>query len=427
MKNPKSSQFKVVYVPINDLKASSYNPRIWTDKQKEDVKESIRRFGIVDPLIVQAYPPRKNILVGGHLRLTAMKELGYTEAPVFYINIPDLDKEQELNLRLNANTGSFDFDILKDFDLNLLLDVGFSQEALGSIWDKTLSVEDDHFNIEKELKSQKTTTVKVGDLYQLGRHFVHCGDATDLAAVKRLVGKNCMDMIYCDPPFNIGLNYNKGMGEKANYSGKTNDNKSDDEYRAFLLSGMRNALAVAKPDCHVFFWSDDRYLTLIQELYKLTNVEFRRICFWVKNNWNPSPKVAFGKAYEPCSYGTIGNPYLSPDMKNPHSVFDKEIGTGNRIIDDIFDQISIWLAKRLPTQLYEHCCEKPPTLHEKALRRCTRTADNVLDLYGGAGSTLIAAEQLKRTAFLLELEPVFISLIITRYEKFSGQKVKKLN
>lgn len=427
MKNPKSSQFKVVYVPINDLKASTYNPRVWTDKQKEDVKESLKRFGCVDPVIVQSYPQRKNIILGGHLRVVAMKELGYTEVPVFYLSIPDLAKEQELNLRLNANTGSFDFDILKDFDLNLLLDVGFSQEALGSIWDKTLSVDDDHFDVERELKEIKTTTVKAGDFFLLGRHYLLCGDSTDPEVVKKVVGKNRIDFIYLDPPFNIGLNYNKGIGEKANYGGKTNDNKSKEDYQKFLLAVMKNALAVAKPDCHMFAWCDDRYISMIQDLYGQIGIEFRRIAFWLKNNYNPSPRVAFGKAYQPCIYGTRGSPYLSPDLKNIHSILDQEIGTGNRMLDDIFDQMSIWLTKRLPTQLYEHSAEMPPSLHEKPLRRCTRPGDNVLDLYGGAGSVLMACEQLKRTAFLVEVEPLFISLIINRYANLTGQKAKKLN
>ncbi len=427
MVNQKSLPFNVIYVPIDDLKPSDYNPRCWNDKQMEDVKESIRHFGIVDPLVVQGYEKRKNTILGGHLRWHALKELGYKEVPVFYVVIEDLEKEKELNIRLNANVGSFDWEALKNFDMNLLLGVGFTQEDLGSIWDKTLSVDDDDFNVEKELKAQKTTDIKTGDFFQLGNHFVICGDSTDPSVVKRLVGKNRMNALYLDPPYNVGLNYNKGMGEKASYGGKMNDNKTDEEYKSFLLSALRNGLAVAEPDCHVFMWCDDKYLTMIQELYKLTSVEFRRIAFWLKNNYNPSPRVAFGKAYESCVYGTIGTPYLCPDLKNPHSILDKEIGTGNRMVEDIFDQMSIWLAKRQPTQLYCHPCEKPPTLHEKPLRRCSRPGDNILDLHGGSGSLLISCEQLKRTAFIAEIEPIFINLIITRYEQLTGNKAKKLN
>lgn len=427
MATKQSSPFAIVYVPIGDLNPSPYNPRKCDDQQKENVKESIRRFGCVDPIICQLYVKRKNTVIGGHLRLLAMKELGYTEVPVYYVTIEDLEREKELNLRLNLNTGSWDFDILKEFDMGLLLDVGFTQEDLGSIWDKTLSVDDDDFNVEKELKTQKTTDIKVGDYFQLGRHFLICGDSTDPAVVKRLVGKNRMHILYLDPPYNRGLDYNKGMGEKASYGGKTRDDKTDEEYKSFLLAALRNGLDVAQPDCHVFMWCDDNYMTLIQNLYRQTGIDFRRIALWLKNNYNPSPRVAFGKAYEPCIYGTRGEPYLSPDLKNPHSILDKEIGTGNRMVEDIFDQMSIWLAKRQPTQLYCHPCEKPPTLHEKPLRRCSRPGDNILDLHGGSGSLLISCEQLKRTAFIAEIEPIFINLIITRYEQLTGNKAKKLN
>ena len=126
-------------------------------------------------------------------------------------------------------------------------------------------------------------------------------------------------------------------------------------------------------------------------------------------------------------YGTRGKPYLSPKIQNLNELMNKEIGNGNRVIDDIMDLFNIWLAKRIPGQDYEHPTEKSPTIHEKALRRCTKPGDAVLDLCGGSGSTLIACEQLKRRAFLSEIEPIFCDLIIRRYEALTKTKAKRIN
>ena len=140
-----------------------------------------------------------------------------------------------------------------------------------------------------------------------------------------------------------------------------------------------------------------------------------------------TPQVAFNKAYEACVYGTIGNPYISDRLNNLTEVLNKEVDTGNRTLDDIFDIFNIWLARRLPTSSYEHPTEKPPTLHEKPLRRCTRVGDSVLDLFGGSGSTLIACEQLKRKCIMAEIEPIFCDLIIRRYKNLTGGELLKVN
>ena len=137
-----------------------------------------------------------------------------------------------------------------------------------------------------------------------------------------------------------------------------------------------------------------------------------------------TPQVAFNKAYEPCVYATRGKPYLAPNLNNLNELLNKDIANGNRAIDDIIDTLNIWLAKRLPSADYEHPTEKPPTLHEKALRRCTKPNDIALDLFAGSGSTLIACEQMKRRCFTAELEPIFCDLIIRRYESITGIKAK---
>ena len=127
-------------------------------------------------------------------------------------------------------------------------------------------------------------------------------------------------------------------------------------------------------------------------------------------------------------YGTIGKPYLNDKLKNLNEIQNKEVTTGNRLTDDILDLFNIWLVKRLPSSEYQHPTQKNQTLHEKALRRCTRVGDVVLDLTAGSGSILSACEQLKRTAYLNELEPVFCQVIINRFKQLNQhEQVIKLN
>lgn len=418
------SPYTIVYVSASELRPAEYNPRKWDEVAAKQLTESIKRFGLIDPIIVNGASNRKNVVIGGHFRLDVAKSLGIEKVPVVYVNIPNIQKEKELNLRLNRNTGEWDFELLKSFDVELLLDVGFDDSDLSHIWDENLGVENDDFDVAKELEKIKEPKTKLGDIYQLGSHRLICGDATNPEFIKKLVRDNKVSMLYCDPPYNISLDYSNGIGTNGKYGGKTNDKKSEEEYKAFLKKTLENGLSTAFSDAHIFYWCDENYIGLIQEIYKEIGVTNKRVCLWIKNNQNVTPQTAFNKVYEPCVYGIKGNPYLSESVKNLNEVLNKEVSTGNRLTDDILDLFNIWLAKRLPAQEYEHPTEKPPTLHEKALRRCTKAGDIVLDVFGGSGSTLIACEQLKRRAYLCEIEPIFCDLVIKRFEKLTGKKAK---
>ncbi len=417
------TKLKIITVSIKELNPAPYNPRKWDSEALKHLQDSIRKFGFIDPLIVNEASNRKNIVIGGHMRLEAAKALGATEVPVVFVNLPKIELEKELNLRLNRNTGSWDFDILKQFDMDLLLDVGFDDSDLSAIWDNALAVEDDTFDIDKAIAEVKIPKTQVGDLYQLGNHFLLCGDASKTDTVQRLVGSAQPKMLYFDPPYNISLNYNSGISTNSKYGGQFNqDSKSRTEYKEFLRNILANGLSVSNKDAHVFTWCDQTYIGLLQELYGELDVSQKRVCLWIKNNHNMTPQIAFNKVFEPCVYGTRGTPYLAP-IHNLNEVLNQEIGTGNRVIDDILDLLDIWLVKRLPAQDYEHPTAKPPTLHEKPLRRCTKPGDIVLDLFGGSGSTLIACEQLKRKAYLCEIDPIFCDVIIKRFVELTGKEV----
>jgi DNA modification methylase len=411
---------------VNSLLPYEKNPRIITEKQMSDLKRSLEKFNLAEL-------PTTNIdgtIVAGHQRIKALQLLGRGEEEI-EVRVPNrpLSKSEfeDYLLTSNRSGGTFDWEMLgENFDVDTLLTAGFDADDFGFIFDDNLDVQDDNFDETEELKKIKETDIKPGDLFTIGRHRLICGSALDPQMVKKLMGSEKADLINDDLPFNIGLDYNSGVGGHGNYGGTTDDNKTDDEYRVFVKTIIQNALTVSKPDCHAFFWTDERYVWLFQELYKELKLDSKRLCIWIKDNASPTPKNAFNKVTEFCVYGTRGMPFLSDRVKNLNELLNKELSTGNRLPEEILDMLNVWLVKRLPGTSMEHPTQKNPTLHEKALRRCSKPGDIILDLTAGSGSIALAAEQLKRTAYMCELEPVFCQLIINRLAKL-GLEAKKIS
>jgi DNA modification methylase len=283
---------------------------------------------------------------------------------------------------------------------------------------------DDKFDVEKELEKIKTPTTQKGDLIIMGSHKLLCASSLDKQALKALFGEDKASAVYSDPPFNIGLSYNKGVGgskSKKNYGGQINDNLSDDDYVKFIRSYLESALTVTTSDCHFATWIDEAWVWVPQTIYNELKIKNRRVNVWCKNNSSPTPNVAFSKSLEFCVYGTTGSPHLSDSFKNLNEIQNKEIGSGNQGFEDLSN---IWLAKRLPSNQMEHPTSKNPELHQKFILRCTKPGDIILDSFSGSASTMVCAEQLGRKVYSLELEPIFCDLAIRRYEKLTGKKVK---
>jgi len=203
-----NQNIKIVEVPINELKAAEYNPRKHDEEQKKQLKESIKRFGLVDPIICNSAPERNNVIIGGHFRVEAAKELGMKNVPVVYICIPKLEKEKELNIRLNKNTGEFDLDLLAEFDESFLSDIGFDSEDLDDIFPIEENVE--VFDLKRELEKLniQNITVQKGDVYELNGSRLLCGDSTIEADMLKLMNNEKGDMCFTDPPYI--LDYLKG-------------------------------------------------------------------------------------------------------------------------------------------------------------------------------------------------------------------------
>ncbi len=406
---------------INDLIPYEKNPRTISPKQLADLTKSLKKFNLVEIPAIDI----DNTVLAGHQRLKVLQVIGRGNEEID-VRVPNrklTEKEAEQYLiSSNALGGDWDFEKLKSFDLDLLLDIGFDQIDLSHLWEDNLTVEQDAFDVEEELAKIKTPKTKLGDLIRLGSHRLLCGDSTMSENLKRLLGTDEAAMIYSDPVYNISIDYNKGLGGKKSYGGTVNDNKSESAYRELIQKSLENSLAVAKKDVHVFYWCDQTYIWLIQDLYRELGVANKRVCLWIKNGHNPTPGVAFNKCYEPCVYGVQGAPYIAPNIQNLNEVMNKELTTGNSLLEETSDELDLWLVKRLPAKEYQHATSKPPKLHEKAIRRCTKPGDIILDSFSGSGSTLIAGEQLKRKVYGMELEPIFCDLIIRRFEKLTGIK-----
>jgi DNA modification methylase len=389
----KQEKLKIQWVDIDDLKPSEYNPRKWTEKEINDLKESIKRFGIVDPLIVNSAENRKNIVIGGHFRLTILKELGYKKVPVVYVNIPDIKKEKELNLRLNKNLGEWNIELLANFDEELLKEVGFESEELDKIFD--LKIEDS----EKDdyVPEVKKTNIKYGDIFKLGNHRLMCGDATKKEDVEKLMNGEKADMVFTDPPYGINLNTDfsnmVGIGRGNRYEKIIGDDKPFD-YRLF---GFLNSIK------EQFWWGADYYVETLPNFGK--NGSW---FVWDKTESGISPnseyEKQFGSNFELCW----------SRVKHKRQII-------RCLWKGFFGLSKEDVKKRL------HPTQKPVALCEWFIKKFSKRNDIVLDLFGGSGSTLIACEKLNRRCYMMEIEPIYCQVIIDRWEKFTGKKAKKIS
>lgn len=411
---------------VSDLIPYEKNPRIISEKQLNDLKMSIKKFNLAEIPAVTI----DGKIIAGHQRIKALQLLGRGKEEID-VRIPNRrlsEKEfKEYLLRSNANHGSWEYSILKEMDLDLLLESGLDEDDLLQAFDNEIEIVNDEFDEIKELKRIKKTDIKTGDLFKLGNHYLICGDSHEKETIDKLMRKTKTGLICNDPIYNTNVNYDKGIGNKANYGGNIKDSKNDTEYKNFLNRGLKNSLLHAKKDCHVFTWADERNIWLVQTLFKENGIKNERVCFWIKNGFCVTPNVAFNKSVEACIYGTIGRPFLSPLSTKTNEILNKEIGTGNRTADDILDITNIWLAKRDAGILYNHSTQKPLDLYEKPLKRCSKPGDVILDIYGGSGSLLLACEQLKRICYMSEINPIFCQLIINRYEFYANKKARKIN
>lgn len=439
------NKLNIVYVPTDELHPSEYNPRFWDKVAKLQLEESIKRFGLVDPIIVNGAPNRKNIVIGGHFRLETATELGIKEVPVVYINIPNLEKEKELNLRLNKNTGEFDWDLLADFGEALLKDTGFSSEEL----DEIFRVEDNPeiFDLEKELKKLDIYKIetKPGDIYQVSQNFkILCGDSTIETDVLKLMGNEKADMCLTDPPYLLNyLTGKKRHGKATEGFGLKRDRRyleTESLPDNFTELWMANIAKVQKPDFSIIVFENPKNLGIIwNELEK--HWQYRNTIVWrlpnrvqgfaakykffnkhdialvgtkgnIELNLEPESDELFQQEYENALYATSGKPYWEGYEK------------GKRICPTDFIEFKAADEKNSGQGIVFGT--KPVEILLPYLKVLTKRNDLVIEPFGGSGSTAVAALKLGRRCFMMEKSPVYTAVILKRIEKLTGVKSEKV-
>ena len=439
-----NTKLNIVYVPIKELKPSEYNPRKISKESMEQLKESIKRFRMVDPIIANAAPNRRNIVIGGHMRLRGAKELGFKEIPVVYVKIPDIKQEQELNLRLNRNTGEWDFSLLADFSEEFLGGIGFSSEEMDEIFG--IDENPEIFDLEKELAKLdiKKIEVKKGDVYRLGAHRVMCGDSTIEKEVLKLMGGEKADMCFTDPPYILdylrGKSRNgkptEGFGLKKNRKYLETDILPDD----FSDQWMANVAKIQKTDFSIIIFEHPKNLRTIWNALE-KHWKYRNTITWhvpnrvqgfsakykffnkqdialvgtsgkIELNLTPESDELFQNEYENALYATAGKPHWEGYEKG------KKICPTDFIDHIAADQKSSGQGIIFGT--------KPLELLTPYIKVLTKRDDLIVEPFGGSGSTLIAAHKMKRRCFLMEKSPVYTAVILKRWEKLTGCKAIKL-
>lgn len=444
MEIKQTSKLNIVYVPIESLKPSEYNPRYWSKEAIAHLKESIKQHGLVDPLVANSADNRKDVVIGGHFRLSVLKDLGYKEVPVVYVNIPDVEKEKNLNLRLNKNLGEFDLELLANFDEAFLTDVGFSSEEIDEIFqiDETPEV----FDLQKELQKININKIEVqkGDVWQLGPHKLKCGDSTIEADVLDLMDGEKAVLCFTDPPYI--LNYLKGKkknGKPTEGFGLKRDRKyleTDVLPDNFTEMWMANIAKIQKPDFSIIVFENPKNLrTIWNELEK--HWRYRNTITWHLPNrvQGFASKYKFFNKADIALVGTKGNIVLNLEPET-EELFQQEYENALFATSGKPHWENYKKGKKIcPTDFIEYIAAdekssgqgiifgtKPIEILIPYLKVLTNRGDLVIEPFGGSGSTLIAAEKLNRRCYLIEKSPVYAEVIKNRFFKLTGKKPKLL-
>lgn len=436
---------------LNELVAADYNPRkalTPEDSEYQKIKRSIEEFGYVDPIIIN----EDGTIIGGHQRCTVLKDLGYEEVDVVVVSL-DKQREKALNIALNKITG--EWDELKLKDLLLDLDLGdydisltrFEQEDLAELVDN-LAVEpeamDDDFDGEAVLEDIVEPKTKLGDVWKLGRHRLMCGDSTSQEDVATLMKGEMADLIITDPPYNV--NY----GDKAemldtylqkghrNNSRIKNDNMDNESFYSFMLQIYQSAYEFMRDGAAIYVFHAESTGHIFRQAFLDAGLKLAQCLIWEKNAFVLG-RQDYQWRHEPCLYGWKEGAahYFINDRTQDTVILEDDVDFEAMkkadliaYIEDMHrkykDQTSV-IYENKPTRNDIHPTMKPVTLIGRLMSNSSKSGWNVLDLFGGSGSTLMAAEQLGRTAFLMELDEKFCDVIVKRWEEYTGQSAIRIS
>lgn len=436
-------------IKIDLLKPATYNPRKNLkpdDSEYKKIKVSIQEFGYVDPVIINA----DMTVIGGHQRLKVLKDMGFKEIDCVVVDI-DKSKEKALNVALNKISGDWDMDLLnsllfelKSEDFNVEI-TGFDIGEINSILGVKTEVKEDTFDLENALNQVKEPLTKRGDVWKLGTHRLMCGDSTVIDDVNKLMSGKVADMIFTDPPYNVS--YESSSGLKIQ-----NDSMSNEKFYKFLYDAFVSMFTVTKDGGPIYICHADSEGINFRTAMKAAGWELKQCLIWVKNalvlgrqdhHWRHEPILYGwkpGKAH--CWYGgrkqsTVIEDEAGISISKSKSGYEINFTTGTKnialkvpdyeVLSASDDSITTTWYFDKPSKNGDHPTMKPLGLIGKAIINSSLSGELILDLFGGSGSTLLAAEQAERTCYTMEIDEKYCDVIIQRWESFTGGKAVKLD
>ena len=402
---------QIIEKSIDELKPYEKNPRK-NDKSVDKVAQSIDQFGFRVPVVID----KDNVIVCGHTRYKAAKKLHLASVPCVVAD--DLTDEQIKAYRLADNKvgedSEWDIDLLQG-ELDDIIDIDMADFGFDLTAAENKVVEDDDFemSVPEEPKS------KLGDIYQLGRHRLMRGDSTNIENVKQLVGGAQIDLLLTDPPYNVNYEGNAGKIK--------NDNMEDTAFRKFLTDAFVCAWTVMKPGAAFHIWHADSEGYNFRGACRDAGFKVRQCLIWVKNALVLG-RQDFQWKHEPCLYGEkalpVGETAEYEDEDHEPCLYGWKDGK------------HYWFKNRKQTTILEfdkplksaeHPTMKPIKMFDYEIKCNTKESENVLDLFSGSGTTLMACEQDGRNAYCMEFDPKFVDVIINRWEQFTGEKAILIN
>ena len=407
---------QIIQKKLADIVPYANNTKKHDETQIKNVAESIKKYGWVQPIVID----NDGTIVIGHCRALAAERLGIEEVPCVVVS--DLTEEEINALRIvdnKTNESPWDFDLLSaelpeidlsDFEFDF--DFGIEDEE-----EETEIVEDEAPEVDEDAEP----ITKLGDVWQLGRHRLMCGDSTDKGTVELLMDGKKADMVFTDPPY--GYNYQSNMREKTS---KFDVIENDDKILDFF------PCIQAVCDGFVYIcttWKTaDKWIELFKQYYDLTNV-----IIWDKGGGGIGDLFhTFSTDYEMILVCNNGHEIKGKRYGSVWNFTNQEITKMKKeeLLNIVLEQkkfYSIWQEKKDNPNEYVHPTQKPVSLSARAIRSSTDIGDNVVDLFGGSGSTVMACEQTGRNCYTMELDPKYCDVIIKRWEKFTGEKAVLLN
>jgi DNA modification methylase len=384
-------------VRISNLVSDPNNARKHDEKNLDAIKGSLTQFGQRKPIVVQG-----NVVIAGNGTLEAVRQLGWDEIDI--VQVPaDWTKAQAKAFALadnrTAELASWDEMVLAAQVIELK-EAGIEVADFGFV-----EIEPES---QQEVKEDETPeppaepVAKLGDIWQLGNHRVMCGSSTDKATVEKLMDGFKADMVFTDPPYNTGMSAAKNSGS-TRLNHMFDDDYTDQEWNEFLADFTKTLDTFTKEDSALyicFAWKRNHELVpYLSDKFKLSN-----IIIWDKVVHGLGSDYQY--TYEIINVCKKGKPKI-----DSHQGSDREYQ-------------DVWRIQRNMGRNDDHATAKPLELCARAIRHASNAGGLILDIFGGSGSTLIAAEQTNRTCFMMELSPQYVDVIIKRWENLTGQKAE---